>query len=216
MVHRPRIVIWGAGGHALVVADLVRASGHYTLAGYLVDAENSGYMRESLRSFVLGGSEKLDALLEDGVREVVVAIGDCKTRLAVAARLTARGFTLATLVHPGAIVAPDANLGAGTVIAAGAVVGTQALVGENVILNTNASIDHECRIADGAHISPGAHLAGQVTVGRASWVGIGASVIDGITIGANSVVGAGAVVIRDIRDNVLACGVPAKVIREVK
>lgn len=209
-----RIVIWGVGGHALVVADLLRVLGCYELAGCLIDAENSGFARQSVRPLLLGGNEKLDALREQGVGEAIVAIGDCSARLAVAAHLQSSGFTLATLLHPSAIVASDARIGAGTVLAAGAIVGAEAVLGENVILNTAATVDHECRIADGAHISPGAHLAGRVTVGRGSWIGIGASVIDGVTIGANSIIGAGAVVVRDIPDNVIAYGVPARAVRE--
>ena len=213
-MNKPRIVIWGVGGHALVVADIIRASGRYELAGFLMDAENSQYARESLRPFLLGGSEKLAALREEGVHEAVVAIGDCSTRLGAAAQLRAEGFALATLVHPGAVVASDAMLGAGTVLAAGAIVGAGATLGENVIINTAATVDHECRIADGAHISPGAHLAGRIVVGRAAWIGIGASVIDNVSIGASSIIGAGAVVVRDIPDSVTAYGVPARVMKE--
>ena len=215
MASQSRVVIWGAGGHALVVADLVRASGRYALAGCLADPEYGGSIRESLRPLVLGGREQIAALRAAGVREAVVAIGDCQTRLRVAALLTAEGFTLATLVHPGAVVADDAILGAGTVVAAGAVVGTQAVIGANVIVNTGAVVDHECRIRDGAHISPGARLAGRVVVGRAAWIGLGASIIDGITVGANSVIGAGAVVVRDIPPDVVAYGVPARVRRDI-
>lgn len=47
------------------------------------------------------------------------------------------------------------------------------------------------------------------------WIGRGVLILPGVTIGANSVIAAGSVVTRDIPDNVLAGGTPAKVIREI-
>ena len=95
------------------------------------------------------------------------------------------------------------------------VINPRARIGENVIVNTAASIDHDCVIEDGAHLCPGTHLAGGVNIGRGAWIGIGAVVSDHLQIGANSIIGAGAVVTHDIPNNVVAYGVPAKVIRKI-
>lgn len=200
----------------MVVADMVRLRGDYTLVGFLDDIhpERRGALFCGVP--VLGGREQLPALREMGVESIIVGFGQCAARLEIARVVRTHGLKLATAVHPGAIVAQDAVIGAGTVIAAGAIVNPGCVVGENVILNTASSIDHECVIADGAHISPGAHLAGNVTVGRATWVGIGATVIERITIGADCVIGAGAVVVRDVPAGVLAFGAPARVIRRIK
>jgi acetyltransferase EpsM len=211
---KTQIVIWGTGGHALVVADIIRAGKDYALAGFLVDAEFQRLTCDEIQASVLGGKEQLDALRRAGVSYVLVAVGDCHMRLELADMLLSKGFSLATAIHPRAVVAPSIQIGAGTVVAAGAVINPGAVIGKNVIINTGATVDHECVIEDGAHISPGAHLAGRVHIGRATWVGIGAAVINDIRIGANSVVGAGAVVVNDIPDNVVAYGVPARVVKE--
>lgn len=211
---KTRVVVWGVGGHALVVADILRQLPDYALEGFLIDAANSAFTRETLRPLLLGGAECLDRLREAGVVNAVVAIGDCKTRLEAGAMLQSNGFNLAVVIHPKAILADDTRIGAGTVITASAIVSPGVIVGENVIINTGATVDHECRLADGVHVSPGAHLAGRVVVERGSWIGIGANVIDGIRIGANSIIGAGSAVVRHIPDNVVAYGVPAKVMKE--
>jgi acetyltransferase-like isoleucine patch superfamily enzyme len=57
------------------------------------------------------------------------------------------------------------------------------------------------------------HLAGFVTIKSGTFIGIGACSVPGVTIGVNCTIGAGAVIIGDIPDNVVAAGVPAKVIR---
>lgn len=65
------------------------------------------------------------------------------------------------------------------------------------------------------HISPGAHLAGNVTVGEGTHIGVGVSVIPGCKIGEWSVIGAGAVVVEDIPPRVVAVGVPARPVRKL-
>ena len=65
-------------------------------------------------------------------------------------------------------------------------------------------------MAEGVHICPGAHLAGEVSVGSRTWIGIGASVIQQVSIGCDVIVGAGAAVVSDLPNNVTAVGVPAR------
>ncbi len=54
-----------------------------------------------------------------------------------------------------------------------------------------------------------------VHIGNNVWIGANATILPGVTIGDNTVIGAGAVVSKDLPANVLALGVPAKVIREL-
>lgn len=211
-----KVVIWGASGHAMVVADIVKLMDGYELVGFLDDISPERRNTLFCGFPVLGGREQLDDLRRNGVNHIIFGFGNCEARLKLAELVRAQGFTLATAIHPQSIIAEEVSIGEGTVIVAGAVVNTGARIGENVIINTLASVDHECVVKDGVHICPGVHLAGRVTVGRASWLGIGVIVIDGIRIGAGTMIGAGAVVVKDIPDGVLAYGVPAKVIEELR
>ncbi|MBN2303051.1 MAG: acetyltransferase, partial [Anaerolineae bacterium] len=201
----PPLVIWGASGHARVVADIVRVQGIYRIAGYLDDrAESPGAEFNGGR--ILGGQERLPILLDQGITHLIIGIGNCWVRLALADVAETAGFTLAAAIHSSAVIAAGVDIGGGTVIAAGCVINPAARIGCNVIVNTSASVDHDCVLADGVHISPGAHLAGGVTVGRGTWVGIGSVVKEQVTIGAGSMIGAGSVVLADIPDGVMAYG----------
>lgn len=210
------LVIWGASGHALVVADIVRLQEEYTVVGFLDDVNPDRCGIEFCGATILGGREQLALLLDEKVRHILLAFGDCRMRLLLTSQLQAQGFRLPTAIHPQSIVAQDVMVGAGTVVAAGAVINPSVQIGQSVIINTSASIDHECMIGDAAHIGPGARLAGRVVVGETAQVGIGATVIDRVHIGYGSVIGAGAVVVSDIPPNVIAYGVPAKVRGMVK
>jgi sugar O-acyltransferase (sialic acid O-acetyltransferase NeuD family) len=207
-----RAAIWGASGHALVVADILRLSG-YEVLGYLDNLAPERRGEPFGGATVLGGSEQLAALRGAGVHLMAMGVGHNAARLALARQVREAGLTLLTAVHPRAILASDAGLGEGTVVAAGAVINPACRIGACVIINTAASVDHECRIGDGAHIAPGAHLAGLVEVGDGAFVGIGAAVKDRVRIGANALIGAGAVVLRDVPEGAVAYGNPARTVR---
>ncbi|HRZ68989.1 MAG TPA: acetyltransferase [Candidatus Paceibacterota bacterium] len=210
-----KAVIWGAGGHAKVVADILRLSG-LEVVGFL-DEVNSGRRGQPFfGSVVLGGVEQLDSLLHGGVRRAFVGFGNNRRRLEAGNLLESRGFELVKAIHPAAVVAADVKLGVGTMVAAGAVVNPGSGIGKNVIVNTCASIDHDCVVDDGAHVGPGASVAGSVTIGRCAWLGIGSTIIDKKHVGADSIVGAGAVVIHDVPDGATVAGVPAQMLRRAK
>ena len=209
-----RIVIWGASGHALVVADIVRLLGTYQIVGFLDDVNPDRHHTVFHGIPILGGREQLDRLRDSGVEYLIIGIGDSAARMKLAEVAREKGFSLANAIHPRAIIAADVEIGDGTMVAAGAVINPASKIGSNVIINTSASVDHECLIEDGAHVGPGVNLGGNVTVGSGSWIGIGAKVRNGIVIGARSIVGAGAVVLHDVAAETVVFGVPAKVKEE--
>ena len=209
----PPLVIWGAGGHAKVVADIIRLRGEYVIAGFLDDVASESSPGEFLDAPRYFGLEGLERFQSEGVRFLLMGFGDCHARLERGRAARARGWSFATALHPSAIVAASVEVGVGTVVAAGAVINPEVRLGEHVIVNTSASVDHECVIEDAAHISPGVRLAGRVTVGRAAWIGMGATILPRVRIGADSEIGAGSLVLRDVPDGMVAFGSPARVVR---
>lgn len=89
----------------------------------------------------------------------------------------------------------------------GIYIGDEALIGHNVVL---ATLDHDIS-PDRRHIL---HPA-PIRIGKRVWIGAGAVITKGVTIGDQAVIAAGAVVTRDVPRDVIAGGVPAKVIREI-
>ncbi|WP_298408064.1 acetyltransferase [uncultured Chloroflexus sp.] len=209
-----RILIIGAGGHGQVVADILLQAaangGDCQPIGYLDDNPRR-YGEQALGLPVFGPVAALASIPHDGI---VIAIGDNRTRARLFAELTARGEQLVSAIHPSAIIAASVTIGPGTMICAGAIINPGSVIGANVILNTGCTIDHHNQIGDHAHIAPGVHTGGQVVIGAGTLIGIGAIVMPQRRVGAWSVVGAGALVQRDVGNEMIAIGVPARPFRE--
>ena len=213
---KPKLVIWGAGMQAKVVADIVRQQNIYQIAGFLddINPERCGTPFED--SSVLGGLEQLTPLLQDGVQHIIFGFGHCGQRLRLAEVVTSKGFRLATAIHPAAIIAPDIQVGPGSVIKAGAIIDPAVEIGANVMISSGVTVAHGSILEDGVRLSGGVNVAGMVRIGRGAWVGVGASINAGIHIGAGALIGLGAAVLGDVPAKHVVYGVPAKVVRQVK
>ena len=194
-------IILGAGGHAVVVADILFKAG-LPLKGFLDDAMPVG--TDILGSKVIGRIEDSKDYSEC---LFIVGIGDNQVRKKI---VQAYDLGYGTAVHPSAIIGSQVSLGSGTVVMAGAVINSRTVVGCHCIINTNASVDHDNHINDFVHISPGVALGGNISIGECTHVGIGACVRNNISICNRVVVGAGAAVVKDIFSPGVYVGVPAK------
>jgi acetyltransferase EpsM len=210
-----KVVLWGASNTARVVADIIRLRGEYELVGFLDDISPERRGEPFCGAVVLGGREQLELLKARDVGRVMMAFADNRARLTLAAIARAKGYQLASALHPRAVIASDVRIGAGTAVMGGVVIDSGAVIGENALINTAAIVNHGCNIHDGAHVNSGSLLGGNVIVGKAATIEIGAIVGGSLTIGPGAVVGAGSVVLKDIPEGVLAYGNPAKVIRRI-
>ncbi|MCC8089363.1 MAG: sugar O-acetyltransferase [Rikenellaceae bacterium] len=84
---------------------------------------------------------------------------------------------------------------------------------DDVLIGPNVSL-----LSEGHPVSPDERHSlevGHIYIKHNVWIGAGATVLSGVTIGENSVIATGAVVTKDVPDNVIVAGIPAKVIREI-
>ncbi|NOR69587.1 MAG: acyltransferase [Methylomarinum sp.] len=88
-------------------------------------------------------------------------------------------------------------------------------LGDNVFISVDARfICHDGSTLPFRKEIPDLELADEIIVGDNVFIGMGAFILAGITIGSNCVVGAGSVVTKDIPDNSIYAGVPAKFLKK--
>ena len=209
------LVLLGAGGHARVLAALVRAAGHPVLGVCDPTLAADGISRWADLD-VLGDDGALELLPPDRVA-LVLGIGQLATgnlRERVYAAWRARGYDFPALVHPSAWLAPGVVLGDGVQVMAGAVIQPGCTIGENSIINTRASVDHDCVIGRNVHVAPGSTLCGSVRVDNCAFIGAGATVIQGLRVGARAVVGAGVTRVQDLTPTAIIFGAANRLPRQ--
>lgn len=193
--------LYGAGGHAKVIMDIVKAQGDSVEA--LVD--DNPDVTDVMGVKVMHG-------VWDGISPLIISIGNNRIRKLVSEKVHA---VFGRAVHPSAVVSDSAVIGEGSVVMQGAIVQSCASIGRHCIVNTGASVDHECVLEDFVHVSPHCTLCGNVQVGEGTWIGAGSVVIPGVKIGRWCVIGAGSVVVNDIPDGVLALGNKCRIVRDI-
>jgi len=211
------IILIGARGHARAVADVIKAEGRYRIAGLIDSFQKPGTVCFGYE--ILGGEKDLPHICSNlKTRKAFIAIGDNYQRQAMAKRVQEAipDIEFITCIHPSAIIGSDVTIGAGTAIMPGVIIVSGCKITEGCLLNTASSIDHEGIMEAWSSLGPGAIAGGRVRVGERSAINLGAKVVNDISIGHDTLVGAGAVVTEDIPDNVVAYGVPCRVIRERK
>lgn len=109
----------------------------------------------------------------------------------------------------------DIEIGKGTNVLSGAAVSNSSKIGMGCIVYYNSIITHDCKIGNFVEISPSATLLGRCSVGSYSQIGANATILPDVVIGNNVIIGAGSVVTKDLPDNCLAFGTPAKIIKEL-
>ena len=208
-----KIVIIGAGGNSKVIVDTIKKRNvlqkePLKIMGVLDDAEE----KKELCGFpVLGPVNEIEKLKWEPDVFFVNGIGNNAVRKRIyEAYSDAKWYTL---IHPTAIIAEDVVIGEGTIVMPGAIINTESRIGRFALINTGSIIEHENEIGDFVHLASGVTTAGEVKIGEGTMLGTGAKVIQGIKIGKHTIIGAGACVIKNIPDDVIAVGVPAKVIK---
>lgn len=188
------IIIIGAGGHARVIADIVKSSKD-NLIGFLDDNLDKKGKKVFEDKIVLGSIKDIKKYNDC---YFVIGIGDGKIRKKIAQEYP--NIKWYTSIHPKAIIGTNVKIGEGSVVMPGAVINSGSNIGKHCIINTSSSIDHDNVLLDYVHISPGAVLAGTVHIGEGTWVGSGATIINNINIAENNIIGAGSTIIRNIEE----------------
>ncbi|MGO4961250.1 acetyltransferase [Jeotgalibaca porci] len=200
-----KLIIIGASGHGKVVADVAIKINKWQSIAFLDDDES---IKTSMGLEVIGKTADAFAYIDEA--DFFVAIGSNTTREKIQEKLIKEGLNVVSLIHPSAVIGTDVEIGIGSVVMGGVVVNSSTRIGEGCIINTSSSLDHDNVVEDYVHISPGVRIAGSVSIGKGTWLGIGSIVSNNVNICSACKVGAGAVVVKDITEPGTYVGVPVR------
>lgn len=206
------IYIIGAGTYGEAMFELAEACG-YDVVGFY-DEDDSKIGTDVMGVAVL---DKFSILKDSDIigKNFIVAIGNNKIRHDIMENINIRGGLTPTLIHPTAQISKTAKIGKGVYIQMGAVIWTKVELGDYVIISPNTVIAHHTKIGHSSLISTMSAIGANLCVGEYCFFGFGSIVITGInSVGKNVMLGAGTTVTKDVGDNVLLVGSPARVIRE--
>ena len=202
---KPYILIYGAGGHAKSLIDMIKQIGSYSIAG-IVDDDTLIRGRKILAVPVLGTRVLLAELVEKGVKLAANGVGgilDIGIRVRINEVLEDAGFSFPALIHPRSTVEPSSIVGEGVQVFANAYIGAEAVLRPKCMVNTNAVISHDCVIGSHTHVAPGPLLAGHVHIGERTLIGMGVTTAIGVKIGSGVRIGNGAIVLADVPDKMV-------------
>jgi sugar O-acyltransferase (sialic acid O-acetyltransferase NeuD family) len=201
----PYLVIFGGGGHAKSIIDMVKQIDKYAIAGIL-DDDKTLTGKQVLGIPILGTRVLLAVLVERGIKLAANGVGgiiDIGVRVRIYNILESAGFTFPALIHPRATVEPSAKVGEGVQVFANAYIGSDSVLEPKCMVNTNAVVSHDCVIGGYTHIAPGVLLAGHVHVGKRTLIGMGVTTTIGVKIGSSVRIGNGAIVLADVPDKMV-------------
>ncbi|MEO9570941.1 MAG: NeuD/PglB/VioB family sugar acetyltransferase [Polaribacter sp.] len=211
------IVLIGGGNQVVYTIDIIEKQGLFNIVGIIdsrleIGSDICGYK-------IIGRQEDINQLIDIyNFKGCVITIGDNWSRKCIFEQISNLSPNLSwpNAIHPSVIIGKNVKLGIGIIAMAGVIVNVEAKLGDFTNYFTRCNIEHHCIIGDFSSVSAGVVLGGRVTIGKYSAISLNATVFDRVTIGENSVIGSASLVTKDISNNVLVYGNPARIIRERK
>ncbi|HOG19078.1 MAG TPA: acetyltransferase [Salinivirgaceae bacterium] len=206
---KTKCIIIGAGTYGQVYATYLNEK-YNVIAFY--DNDATLHHKEFFNIPVKGGDKEALKISKD--IEVFVPIGNNAIRTSIIRKFREAGFKTPSFIHEKTIIDKTVNLGNTVYILPGTNIMPHATIGDCTMISMGVNIAHHTTIADGCFFSQGTNIGASIQIKELAYIGISATLMTGVkTIGRNALIGAGAVVIKDVPDNAVMAGVPAKLLR---
>ena len=208
------MILIGAKGFAKEVFEIVFKNKQSESIVFYDDINLNGTKTIFEDHIVLQSIEEAKNYFEKTDNRFTIGIGNPILRKKMFEKFTQiGGIPTSTISLDAKIGSKEISIGVGTNILDGAIISNSVTIGIGCILYYNAILTHNCKVGDFVEISPAAILLGRCTVGSYTQIGANATILPDITVGSNVVIGAGAMVTKNVPDNSVVYGNPAKIIR---
>lgn len=208
-----RSVIIGAGTYGEVYLSYLMESG-VDVVGFLDD--NETLRGKEIRGIpIFGGVGMLETLKEShGIEAVYCPLGTNLLRVKFLKYANELGYQTPNYIHPSVVISSNVQIGNGVYILLGTNIMPHTVIKDYTMISMGANIAHHSVLEEGTFISTGVNFGASIKAHRYAYIGISATVMTGVhELGENCMIGAGAVVIKDVPDNAVVVGVPARVLK---
>lgn len=195
-----KIQLYGAGGHAYSIIELVRSLKEYSPIQVVDDTPKLASM---IGVPVLSSKEILPDI------PMIISIGNNIIRKQISEK---NNLEFPSFIHDSVVVYPSSKIGEGSVVFPNCVIDADVSLGDFCIVNNNATVSHNVFVESFVHIAIQACVAGGVSIGEGSLIGAGSVILPNIKIGKWATIGAGAIVTKDVPDHAVVYGNPARII----
>lgn len=206
-------IIIGSGTYGQVYLSYLREAG-VEVIGFLDDNPNEhGKIYEGIP--VLGDRNMLKTLKQSiGVDSVYCPIGNNRIRVNLLEFASSLGYNTPNYIHPSVIISPKVEIGEGVYILMGSMIMPYTKISNYTMISMNVCVAHHSVLNKGVFLSTGVNFGASIIAEEKAYCGISSTIMTGVTrLGKDCLIGAGAVVIKDVPDEAIMAGVPAKVLR---
>jgi sugar O-acyltransferase (sialic acid O-acetyltransferase NeuD family) len=206
-----RVIAWGGTGQIKIMRPIIEADGSILLVIF----DDTDGLVSPFQDIPLYHGSTFGTLVVQKTDRYIVCIGNphSDARMRIGERMRRAGMRPWNFVHVSAVIHSSLDDVANLQVSPNVNIGVDVEIGDYCIINSNANVEHDCVLGDGVEIGPSAVVCGCVEIGDHTWIGAGAVIKDHLSIGSNSIVGAGAMVIKDVPDNIVVVGNPARHLR---
>ncbi|GAB3421164.1 acetyltransferase [Niabella aquatica] len=211
--NKRNIILVGGGGHCRSCIEVINSNSAYNIVGILDKPSELG---KSVSGVKVVGNDNDYLKFHDQGCSFFITVGQIKTsaiRRKIFDRLKSINANIETLIASTAYVSSTAVVEEGSIIMHRTFVNTGVKIGANNIINTGAILEHDVHIGDHNHISTGVLINGDCVIGSNNFIGSNTCIANGVYITNNLVIGAGTVIIRNIKEEGVYVGNPAKKIK---
>lgn len=165
---------------------------------------------------VVGSEELLETQeWKDKVANVFCPIGNNPLRRKILGKVRSLGYRTPCFIHQDSIISDNVDISEDAVyILPDSVVMPYVTIEKDCMVSMNSKIAHHSVLKGGCFVSTGVNFGANIFADYNSYMGIGALIMTGVKkLGKDCLIGAGSVVIRDVEDNAVVVGNPAKVLK---